>query len=132
MEIFRRIWLCRRSADSGSSTGFPAECIRGNSIGPIVAAMSIVVVFTILSEMNIPIYDKTIRPYLFTTHMVAWKGFFYVKSTEEGITINGSVGNLPAILKSLSVLVIYIASFLAAAIWVFRKKRHFKLINLRE
>jgi ABC-2 type transport system permease protein len=84
--------------------------------------MSIVIVLTILSEMNIPIYDKTIRPYLFTTHMVAWKGFFYVKSTEEGITINGSVANLPAIVKSLSVLVIYIAGFLTAAIWVFRKK----------
>ncbi len=105
-----------------AALAFLLSVFAENSIGPIVAAMSIVVVFTILSEMNIPIYDKTIRPYLFTTHMVAWKGFFYVKSTEEGITINGSVGNLPAILKSLSVLVIYIASFLAAAIWVFRKK----------
>ena len=50
-----------------------------NSIGPIIATMSIVIVFTILSEMNIPIYDDTVKPYLFTSHMVAWKGFFYVK-----------------------------------------------------
>jgi ABC-2 type transport system permease protein len=105
-----------------AALAFLLSVFAENSIGPIVATMSIVIVFTILSEMNIPIYDKTIRPYLFTTHMVAWKGFFYVKSTQEGITINGSVANLPAILKSLSVLVIYIAVFLTAAIWVFRKK----------
>jgi ABC-2 type transport system permease protein len=105
-----------------AALAFLLSVFAENSIGPIVATMSIVIVLTILSEMNIPIYDKTIRPYLFTTHMVAWKGFFYVKSTEEGITINGSVANLPAILKSLSVLVIYIAGFLTAAIWVFRKK----------
>lgn len=105
-----------------AALAFLLSVFAENSIGPIVATMSIVIVLTILSEMNIPIYDKTIRPYLFTTHMVAWKGFFYVKSTEEGVTINGSVANLPAILKSLSVLVIYIAVFLTAAIWVFRKK----------
>lgn len=105
-----------------AALAFLLSVFAENSIGPIVATMSIVIVLTILSEMNIPIYDKTVRPYLFTTHMVAWKGFFYVKSTEEGITINGSVANLPAILKSLSVLVIYIAGFLTAAIWVFRKK----------
>nr|MBP6478635.1 hypothetical protein [Chitinophagaceae bacterium] len=51
-----------------------------NSIGPIIATMSIVIVFTILSEMNIPIYDETIKPYLFTSHMVAWKGFLLCKS----------------------------------------------------
>lgn len=105
-----------------AALAFLLSVFAENAIGPIVATMSIVIVLTILSEMNIPIYDKTIRPYLFTTHMVAWKGFFYVKSTEEGITINGSVANLPAILKSLSVLVIYIAGFLTAAIWVFKKK----------
>lgn len=105
-----------------AALAFLLSVFAENAIGPIVATMSIVIVLTILSEMNIPIYDKTIRPYLFTTHMVAWKGFFYVKSTEEGITINGSVANLPAILKSLSVLVIYIAGFLTAAIWIFKKK----------
>lgn len=105
-----------------AALSFLLSVFAENAIGPIVATMSIVIVLTILSEMNIPLYDKTIRPYLFTTHMVAWKGFFYVKSTEEGVTINGSVANLPAILKSLSVLVIYIAGFLTAAIWVFKKK----------
>lgn len=32
------------------------------------------------------------------------KDFFYVKATESDVTINGSIENLPAILRSLSIL----------------------------
>lgn len=105
-----------------AALAFLLSVFAENSVGPIVATMSIVVVLTILSEMNIPIYDRTVKPYLFTTHMVAWKGFFYVKATPDGVTINGSIANLPAIMKSLGILVLYIAGFVTAAIWVFRKK----------
>ena len=105
-----------------SALAFLLSVFAENSIGPIIATMSIVIVFTILSEMNIPIYDETIKPYLFTSHMVAWKGFFYVKADAEGTTINGSIENLPAVLRSLGILIVYIFVFLGAAIWVFRKK----------
>jgi ABC-2 type transport system permease protein len=105
-----------------SALAFLLSIFAENSIGPIIATMSIVIVFTILSEMNIPMYDRALKPYLFTTHMVAWKGFFYVKANEEGTTIRGSIENLPAILKSLSILLLYIFTFVATAIWVFRKK----------
>ena len=105
-----------------ASLAFLLSVFAENSIGPIIATMSIVIVFTILSEMNIPIYDKTIKPFLFTTHMVAWKGFFYVKASDDGTTINGSIENLPAILKSMAILLIYIFLFVTAAIWAFRKK----------
>ncbi|MBS1920113.1 MAG: ABC transporter permease subunit [Bacteroidetes bacterium] len=105
-----------------AALAFLLSVFAENSIGPIIATMSIVVVFTILSEMNISFYDDTIKPWLFTTHMVAWKGFFYVKATEDGVTIPGSIANLPAILKSLVILFGYIATFVFAAVWVFRKK----------
>ncbi len=105
-----------------SALAFLLSVFAENSIGPIIATMSIVIVFTILSEMNIPIYDRTVKPYLFTSHMVAWKGFFYMKSNEEGATITGSIENMPAILRSLSILVIYIGLFFSTAVWVFRKK----------
>lgn len=105
-----------------SALAFLLSVFAENSIGPIIATMSIVIVFTILSEMNIPIYDETVKPYLFTSHMVAWKGFFYVKANAEGTTINGSIENLPAVLKSLSILIVYIIVFLGTAIWLFRKK----------
>ena len=105
-----------------AALAFLLSVFAENSIGPIIATMSIVIVFTILSEMNIPIYDNTIKPYLFTSHMVAWKGFFYVKANADGSTIRGSVENLPAILRSLAILGIYIIVFFSSAVWIFRKK----------
>lgn len=105
-----------------SALAFLLSVFAENSIGPIIATMSIVIVFTILSEMNIPIYDETIKPYLFTSHMVAWKGFFYVQANAEGTTINGSIENLPAILRSLCILIAYIFVFFGTAVLVFRKK----------
>lgn len=105
-----------------AALAFLLSVFAENSIGPIIATMSIVIVFTILSEMNIPFYDRTVKPYLFTSHMVAWKGFFYVKADAIGTTINGSIENLRAVLKSLSILLIYIVIFFGTAVWVFRRK----------
>ncbi len=105
-----------------AALAFLLSIFAENSIGPIIATMSIVIVFTILSEMNIPIYDKTVRPWLFTTHMVAWKGFFYVKADLENRTIDGSIENLPAILRSLGILLSYIILFFTTAWWFFRRK----------
>ncbi len=105
-----------------SALAFLLSVFAENSIGPIIATMSIVIVFTILSEMNIPIYDRTIKPYLFTSHMVAWKGFFYVKTDADGATITGSIANFPAIMRSMFILVVYIIAFAGSAIWVFKRK----------
>ncbi len=93
-----------------------------NSIGPIVATVGIVIVCTLVSEMEIPIYQKYIKPYLFTTYMLGWKGFFYIGSTADGETIKGSIQYLPGILKSLAALLAYNVGLVAAAVWVFRKK----------
>lgn len=105
-----------------SALAFLLSVFAENSIGPIIATMSIVIVFTILSEMNIPIYDTTVKPYLFTSHMVAWKGFFYMKADADGATISGTIQNLPAILRSMSILLIYTVVFVGSAVLVFRRK----------
>jgi ABC-2 type transport system permease protein len=105
-----------------AALAFLLSVFAENSIGPIVATISIVVVLTILSEMRIPIYDNTVKPWLFTSHMLAWKGFFYSQSNGQGDTIAGSIENLPSILRSLAILLAYIAAFVTAAIWAFRKK----------
>lgn len=105
-----------------SALAFLLSVFAENSIGPIIATMSIVIVLTILSEFNIPLYDNTVKPYLFTTHMVAWKGFFYVQADADNKTIDGTIQNLPAILRSLSILVIYIVGFVGSAILIFKKK----------
>jgi ABC-2 type transport system permease protein len=105
-----------------AALAFLLSVFAENSIGPIVSTISIVVVLTILSEMKIPLYDSTVKPYLFTSHMLAWKGFFYSKANSDGQAIPGSIENLPAILRSLGILLSYIVLFVSSAIIVFREK----------
>lgn len=105
-----------------AALAFLLSVFADNSIGPIVSTISIVIVFTILSEMQIPVYDTTVKPWLFTSHMLAWKGFFYSKSDAEGQAIRGSIENLPAIMRSLAILIGYITLFVGSAIVIFKKK----------
>ena len=96
--------------------------LSDNSIGPIVATVCIIIVCTLISEMRIPVYDKYLKPYLFTTYMLGWKGFFYIGVDADGQTIRGSLQNFPAILRSIGVLVGYIVLFVTASVYIFRKK----------
>jgi ABC-2 type transport system permease protein len=105
-----------------AALAFLLSVFAENSIGPIVSTISIVIVLTILSEMRIPIYDNTVKPWLFTSHMLAWKGFFYSRSDGQGAAIPGTIENLPAILRSLGVLLAYIVAFVTTAIVAFNKK----------
>lgn len=105
-----------------AALSFFLSSISDNSIGPIVATVSIIIVLTILSELRIPLYDNTLKPYLFTTHMLGWKGFFYIGSNADGQTIRGSISNLPAVLRSLYILLAYIVIFTGSAILIFNRK----------
>ncbi|MFN2438581.1 MAG: ABC transporter permease [Chitinophagaceae bacterium] len=91
------------------SLSFLLSVFAENAIGPIIGTMAIIIVFTILTTMDIPFFN-TLRPFLFTNHMLNWKGFFErpVDSAE--------------VLKSASVLVIHILLFVSLAIFIFRKK----------
>ncbi len=92
-----------------------------NSIGPIVATMSVIIVTTILSTMSIPLFN-TIKPFLFTTHMVAWKEFFDIKVNDANETIKGTVEHADKIIRSSIVLVVHIVLFVGASVVVFKKK----------
>jgi ABC-2 type transport system permease protein len=93
-----------------------------NSIGPIIATVCIVLVCTIISNINVPIIDKNVRPFLFTSYLVGWKGFFYIATTEEGVPIKGSVENWPAIRNSLSILLLHIVVLVGGSVFIFRRK----------
>jgi ABC-2 type transport system permease protein len=105
-----------------AALAFLLSVFAENAIGPIVATISIVIVFTLLSEMQIPLYDRSIKPFLFTSHMLAWKGFFYTQTDASGSAVPGTIENLPAILKSLGILIAYIAGFVSSAIFIFNRK----------
>ncbi len=80
-----------------------------NSIGPIITTMSIIIVFTILTTMDLPLFNS-LGPFIFTSHMLGWKGFFDDPVPYERV------------FRSAAILLIHIAVFVGAAVLVFRKK----------
>jgi hypothetical protein len=54
--------------------------------------------------------------------MLGWKGFFYVVTDAEGNTIDGSVENPSALVKSAGILIAYTLLFLFITIRYFKKK----------
>ena len=105
-----------------ASLGILLSVFAENSIGPIVATVCIVLFFTIVSNINVPIIDKNIKPCHFTSYMVGWKGFFYIGVDANGQPIKGSLENWLAIRNSLYILIAHIGLFLGVAIYSFRKK----------
>jgi ABC-2 type transport system permease protein len=104
-----------------AALGFFLSIFAENSIGPIVATMSIIVFFTILSTLNIPIFNA-LKPYLFTTHLISWKEFFDLKVNDANEAIIGSIQNPQRIITSALVLLLHIVGFVGAAIFIFNKK----------
>ena len=80
-----------------------------NSIGPIVATMAIIIVLTILTGIELPFFNS-LKPYLFTRHMLGWKGFF------------NSPVNYSGVVRSACILILHIFIFTGTAVIVFRKK----------
>ncbi|HRO43988.1 MAG TPA: ABC transporter permease subunit [Flavipsychrobacter sp.] len=80
-----------------------------NSIGPIVSTMGIILFFTIITNLGLPSFE-VIKPYLMTTHMIAWKGFFSDPVPFGAIAFSGFV------------LMVYTVVFIASTIIIFNKK----------
>lgn len=93
-----------------------------NSIGPIIATVCIVIVCTVISNINVPIIDKNVKPWLFTSYLVGWKGFFYIGTNAEGEPLKGTLENWPAIRNSLYILAAHIFLLLGITIIVFNRK----------
>jgi ABC-2 type transport system permease protein len=104
-----------------SALAFFLSLFAENSIGPIMATMSIIIVFTILNTLDLPIFSG-IKPFLFTSHMLGWKGFFDVKLNADNEQIIGSIENIRTVLISASILLLHTLGFLFASIIVFKKK----------
>lgn len=85
------------------------SCFSENSIGPIVTTMSIIILFTIIGTLDVPVFDN-IRPYLFTTHMASWRSMF-----EDPLPFD-------QIKQSIAVLLTHIFVFFGIAVYQFNKK----------
>ena len=85
------------------------SCYSENSIGPIISTMAVIILFTIVGSMDIPLFEK-IKPFLFTTHMVIWRNMF-----DQELDYN-------LICNSMLMLIGHIVLFLFIAWYSFRKK----------
>ncbi len=85
------------------------SCLAENSIGPIVGTMAIVMVFTLIGTLDVPLFDS-IRPFLFTTHMAAWRSLFLDPVPWGDIWF------------SVWLLCGHCAALMAAGIWILQRK----------
>lgn len=85
------------------------SCFSDNSIGPIVTTMAVIILFTIISNLNAPVFQN-LQPFLFTNHMTTWSSFF-----EDPVPVS-------EIVKSCVVLVVHIVVLLAVAVFRFNRK----------
>ena len=80
-----------------------------NAIGPIISTMAVIIIFIIISAINIDLF-KGIKPYLFTSYILNWREFF-----------NDPVDTFE-IIKSVLILVGHIVLFFSLTAFIFRKK----------
>lgn len=80
-----------------------------NAIGPIVSTMAVIIVFVIISAINVDLL-QSIRPYLFTNYISSWQLFF-----DDPVDVN-------EILKSIGVLLFHIIIFFSATLIIFKRK----------
>ncbi|MFN8287710.1 MAG: ABC transporter permease subunit [Chitinophagales bacterium] len=85
------------------------SCFTDNSIGPIITSMSVIIVFTIIGTIEVPVFDH-IKPFLFTTHMVIWRNMF-----DDPLPV-------AQIATSIGVIIAHIAAFLGISFYHFTRK----------
>jgi ABC-2 type transport system permease protein len=93
-----------------------------NSIGPIIATVCLVIVCTIISNLDVPVIDRNVKPFLFTSYLVGWKGFFYIGTNAEGMPVKGSIENWASIRNSLYILLLHIFIFVSASVVFFKRR----------
>lgn len=91
------------------SLSFLFSSLVENAVGPIIATMAVIIVFMVLSNINVE-FVENIKPYLFTTYSGDWSYFF--KDTLD----------FQAIFRSASVLLLHISGFLLFSSILFYRK----------
>jgi len=92
-----------------TSLAFLFSALVENAIGPIITTMAVIIVFVIISAIEINVFQN-IRPYLFTMHMLSWRLFF-----DDPV-------NFGEIAKSVGILFGHIVIFFGLAAFIFKRK----------
>ena len=92
-----------------ASLSFLFSSLVENSIGPIISTMAIIIVFLIISSIDVSFF-RTIKPYLFTNYMLGWRLFF-----DQTIDYEEAI-------RSAAVLLGHSVVFFSATLIIFRRK----------
>ncbi len=92
-----------------ASMAFFFSSLVENAIGPIIATMAIIIVFMIISAIDISIF-QALKPYLFTSYLGSWRLFF------------DDVINYSKIIDSVWILLLHICAFYALTLYLFKRK----------
>lgn len=92
-----------------ASLAFLFSSLVENAIGPIITTMAVIIVFYIVSAINIEAF-QVIKPYLFTNYILSWRLIF-----DDPV-------DTAEIIKSILVLSGHIAVFFTAALLIFKRK----------
>jgi len=92
-----------------SSLAFLFSSLVENAIGPIVTTMAVIIVFLILSAIQIDFF-QTIKPYLFTNYIMSWRLIF-----EDPVDFN-------ELTKAGFILIGHIAVFFSITLYLFNRK----------
>ncbi|HSL89941.1 MAG TPA: ABC transporter permease subunit [Ignavibacteriaceae bacterium] len=92
-----------------ASLAFLFSSLVENAIGPIISTMAVIIVFLVISALNIEFFSE-IKPYLFTNYIMSWRLFFDdpIDTTE--------------VMKATGVLVGHITVFFTSALIIFNRK----------
>jgi len=91
------------------SLAFLFSSLVENAIGPIISTMAVIIVFLIVSAINIDLF-QSIKPYLFTSYILQWREFF-----------NDPV-DTSKIIESTLILLGHVILFFGLTAFIFRKK----------
>lgn len=91
------------------SLAFFFSSLVENAIGPIIATMAIIIVFVIISAIDIEVF-KSIKPYLFTNYILSWRLIF------------GDPINTSKLLKAVLILLGHIVFLYGVTAIIFKRK----------
>lgn len=92
-----------------ASLAFMLSALVDSSLGPIIMTMSIIIVFMIVSSIDLSIF-RAVKPYMFTTYMGAWREFF------------SDPVDWQKVYQAITALTAHILIFLGFTTWYFKKK----------
>jgi ABC-2 type transport system permease protein len=91
------------------SLAFFFSSLVENAIGPIVATMAVIIVFFVISAVNINIFSS-LKPYLFTNYILSWRLLF------------GDPINISKLINAVIVLIAHIAILYGVTLIIFKRK----------